>query len=122
MRINVKGDEQEELCKLATDIKASMGAVGAKWQIMEHMHVSLSRTLYLKVFQIDPFIQAVKLAVKDIKRYEDLSGRGRLTLSRFKIALSHFAGYVNDERTRSFLGVDIGMGMFEVASENQING
>ncbi len=38
-------------------------------QLMDDLHISLSRTLYLKVFQIEPFVQRMAEALVDVKRY-----------------------------------------------------
>ncbi|KAI8821046.1 uncharacterized protein EV422DRAFT_567371 [Fimicolochytrium jonesii] len=65
-----------------------------------HYHVSLSRTFFLKVFQIERFVEVLRGRVR--------GGR------RFTIGVSRISTYTNDDRTRSFLGLDVGVGFREL--------
>lgn len=62
----------------------------------EFVHVSLSKTVYLKVFQIDSFIADLR---------KELKGR-----EPFRIGFGEVSKYENDEATRAFLAVDISIG------------
>ncbi|KAK9719974.1 poly(U)-specific 3'-to-5' RNA exonuclease [Basidiobolus ranarum] len=66
----------------------------------EAYHVSLSRTVFLKVFHIDRFIRLLR---------ERLSERKRMLLTFSKIV--HFS---NDEQTRSFISLEVGSGSKEL--------
>ena len=69
----------------------------------EDLHISLSRTVYLKVFQIDRFVAAL---------FKSLHSSEPFWFS-FQNAPSSF---VNDERTRSFLGLEVARGHRQVCS------
>ncbi|KAJ3182864.1 poly(U)-specific 3'-to-5' RNA exonuclease [Gaertneriomyces sp. JEL0708] len=72
-----------------------------KVKLLENgLHISLSKTVYLKSFQIDRFSELLK------KRCS--------ILHRFEIGFNGITSYVNDEGTRSFLGLDIGYGHQQV--------
>lgn len=60
------------------------------------LHVSLSRTLYLKLHQIDAFTARL--------------GRQLQNERAFRMAFAGISAYVNDQRTRSFIGHDVGFG------------
>ncbi|KAJ3287852.1 poly(U)-specific 3'-to-5' RNA exonuclease [Borealophlyctis nickersoniae] len=59
-------------------------------------HISLSRTVFLKVFQID--------------RFTELLGKKMEGKSRFNVCFTKITRYMNEERTRSFLSLDVGAG------------
>ncbi|XP_023345811.1 U6 snRNA phosphodiesterase [Eurytemora carolleeae] len=58
----------------------------------EDTHVSLSRTVSLRHHWIDPVIQGISQGFKDV--------------DRFTIKLDKLAVYLNDERTRTFVGLE----------------
>ncbi|KAK0193387.1 U6 snRNA phosphodiesterase Usb1 [Armillaria mellea] len=60
------------------------------------LHVSLSRPIYLRAYQRE----SLKRAVKSLA----------LTQPRFTLSFSTFAELINDERTRSFLTIEVGAG------------
>ncbi|KAK0494028.1 U6 snRNA phosphodiesterase Usb1 [Armillaria luteobubalina] len=60
------------------------------------LHVSLSRPIYLRAYQREDLKRAVKSLA--------------LTHSRFTLSFSTFAELINDERTRSFLTIEVGAG------------
>ncbi|KAJ3412423.1 WD repeat-containing protein wrap73 [Chytridiales sp. JEL 0842] len=60
------------------------------------LHISLSRTVFLKIFQIDRFIQSL----------ETLLARHR----RFNVSFAKLNTYLNDDKSRSFISMDIGAG------------
>ncbi len=55
--------------ELARDIQEEYKDSMPGLEIIDHIHTSLSRTVYLKIFQIEPFIAAITKAVKDFKQY-----------------------------------------------------
>ncbi|RKO89747.1 hypothetical protein BDK51DRAFT_28115 [Blyttiomyces helicus] len=63
-------------------------------------HVSLSRSVSLKVFQIDSFVDLVKEVVEN--------------RMRFDLGFSGVSNFANDEGTRSFLAIDVGAGRTEL--------
>ncbi|KND03170.1 uncharacterized protein SPPG_02231 [Spizellomyces punctatus DAOM BR117] len=66
------------------------------------LHISLSRTVFLKVFQIDRFVNVLT---------RKLTGR-----RRFSTGFTNITNYTNDDGSRSFLGIDVGHGQDELAS------
>ncbi|KAJ3055993.1 poly(U)-specific 3'-to-5' RNA exonuclease [Rhizophlyctis rosea] len=64
------------------------------------LHISLSRTAFLKVFQIDRFVE--------------LLGEKVSQLQRFHVTFNGFSQYLNDDETRSFLGADVEQGKDQV--------
>ncbi|KAI9362570.1 U6 snRNA phosphodiesterase Usb1 [Zopfochytrium polystomum] len=66
------------------------------------LHISLSRTIFLKAFHVDKFNDALKEGVVDCKR--------------FSISFTRLSCYVNDDGTRSFLSFDVGAGHADLAS------
>ncbi|OAJ42564.1 hypothetical protein BDEG_26013 [Batrachochytrium dendrobatidis JEL423] len=64
------------------------------------LHVSLCQTAYLKVFQIDRFMALLEQQIG--------------LQSRFTVSFNGVSSYVNDEQTRSFVGMDIGHGHEEL--------
>ncbi|XP_055604874.1 U6 snRNA phosphodiesterase 1 [Uranotaenia lowii] len=60
---------------------------------IEHLHLSLTKTFVLRHHNISAFVDDIRLAISGTKR--------------FKINLSNLAIYVNDERTRTFLAVQV---------------
>ncbi|KAI8801455.1 U6 snRNA phosphodiesterase Usb1 [Cladochytrium replicatum] len=66
------------------------------------LHVSLSRTVYIKGHQIDPLVA-------------NLSERIR-THRKFELGFNAVSVYVNDEGTRSFVSMDAGLGTHNLKS------
>ncbi|KAI8920980.1 hypothetical protein DFJ77DRAFT_496174 [Powellomyces hirtus] len=87
---------QDLLDRMMTVIRETVPTAQAVDPLEGGLHVSLSRTIYLKVFQIDRFVQLLG------KRME-----GR---RRFPMRFQKIGHYMNDEQTRSFLGLDVGSG------------
>jgi hypothetical protein len=63
--------------------------------MMNDLHISLSKTLYLKAHQISNFIIALKQ---------------KLQMQKFRISFSDLQIYANDERTCNFLALDVHCG------------
>ncbi|TPX58003.1 hypothetical protein SpCBS45565_g08103 [Spizellomyces sp. 'palustris'] len=66
------------------------------------LHISLSRTVFLKVFQIDRFVNVLT---------RKLTAR-----LRFSTGFTNITNYTNDDESRSFLGIDVGHGQDELES------
>ena len=64
-------------------------------------HVSLSRTVYLKEHQLESFVAAIKARMQDH--------------TSFRISFAQLAKLTNDEKTRSFLTLEISKGYNEVS-------
>ncbi|ORX86844.1 hypothetical protein BCR32DRAFT_240709 [Anaeromyces robustus] len=62
----------------------------------DEIHISLSRTIFLKYFQHDRFCKLF---------FENLSG-----ISKFYLSFDSFKSYVNDDKTRSFFSLNVGTG------------
>jgi len=60
------------------------------------IHISLSRTIFLKYFQHDRFSNLFK---------DKLQG-----ISKFYISFDDFQSYINDDKTRSFFSLNVGTG------------
>eukprot|EP00667_Euglena_gracilis_P022803 EG_transcript_25512 len=63
-------------------------------------HVSLSRTLYLQRHEIDPLVARLSAALQDFHR--------------FTVVFDSIALYENEERTTSFVALDVGPGKDQV--------
>jgi len=72
----------------------------------EDVHVSLSRTVSLRHHWIDPVIQGITNGVKDI--------------DRFTIKLDKLQVYCNDERTRTFVGLQATTGIRQLTKLTQV--
>jgi hypothetical protein len=88
--IKVSLKNLELLWKNAQKLQPSLTLIPAK-----EIHISLSRTVYLKVFHIQKFINS--LLILENK-------------TSFNLSCSKVSKYLNDERTRSFISIDIGAG------------
>ncbi|KAJ3083052.1 poly(U)-specific 3'-to-5' RNA exonuclease [Quaeritorhiza haematococci] len=64
------------------------------------VHLSLSRTIYLKVFHINRFVEMMEARFKN--------------RTRFPLSFTKLQRYVNDDGTRSFLSLDVGTGVNEL--------
>jgi hypothetical protein len=67
---------------------------------IEEQHISLSRPIYLRKHQLDSFVAAIKNAMKDVQSFD--------------LSFAQLAQLTNDEKTRSFLTLEIGSGYNEV--------
>lgn len=90
---------------------------------MTSLHVSLSKTVFLKVFQIDAFIRKLTSAIQStiLPNPKATLSAERLTLNTttapttqkkrvFNTCLTHFSYYPNDDQTRLFLSANVGTG------------
>ncbi|KAI8828975.1 U6 snRNA phosphodiesterase Usb1 [Chytriomyces cf. hyalinus JEL632] len=71
----------------------------ARFQTFEQvspLHISLSRTIFLKEFHIARFIQLLKTGIS--------------AHSSFDISLAKFNAYSNDDQSKHFLSIDVGAG------------
>ncbi|RIB09282.1 hypothetical protein C2G38_280009 [Gigaspora rosea] len=64
------------------------------------LHISLSRPLFLKYFQIERFWDNLRKGFEDKKR--------------FSLSFSEISNFTNDEKTRSFLALEVGKGINEL--------
>ncbi|RHZ44831.1 hypothetical protein Glove_709g76 [Diversispora epigaea] len=64
------------------------------------LHISLSRPIFLKYFQIDKFWDKLKKGFEDQKR--------------FTLSFSGIEYLVNDAKTKSFLTLEVGKGIYEL--------
>ncbi|KAI9473680.1 MAG: hypothetical protein EXX96DRAFT_578924 [Benjaminiella poitrasii] len=69
-------------------------------ELIEEFHISLSRPVYFRKFQLESFVNDIKNAVRQIES--------------FTIAFAQLACLTNDEQTRSFLTLEIGSGYNEL--------
>ncbi|KAI9365215.1 U6 snRNA phosphodiesterase Usb1 [Pilaira anomala] len=67
---------------------------------IEEQHVSLSRTVYLKQNQLKDFVKSIRDAIGNKKA--------------FKVSFAQVACLTNDEKTRSFLTLEVGNGYNEL--------
>ncbi|KAF8635907.1 hypothetical protein AX15_000085 [Amanita polypyramis BW_CC] len=83
----------QEICEFGNEDSPSKGV---------ELHVSLSRPIYLRAHQREDFKREVM----------EMSKRQK----QFSISLTTFSELINDERTRTFLAVEIGAGHHELKS------
>jgi hypothetical protein len=88
-----------ELVDITTEIEA-LSQYLENVELIEEQHISLSRPIYLRKYQLDSFVAAVKNVMKDVRP--------------FKLSFAQLAHLTNDEKTRSFLTLEIGSGYNEV--------
>lgn len=69
-------------------------------ELIEEQHISLSRPIYLRKHQLDSFAADVKNGMKEMQPLD--------------LSFAQFAHLTNDEKTRSFLTLEIGSGYNEV--------
>lgn len=92
----------EDVIKLLDNVTAATIKENPSFEKMEgDLHVSLSRTVYLKSFQIGRLVQLLSEALE--------------IQDRFQVHFSHPETYVNDEKTRHFLGLST------VSQSNRLN-
>lgn len=68
---------------------------------IDEQHISLSRTVYLKQHQLDSFIKSIDNKLKSIKSFD--------------LSFAQIAQLTNDEKTRSFVTLEVGKGYNEVS-------
>ncbi|EPB83698.1 hypothetical protein HMPREF1544_09548 [Mucor circinelloides 1006PhL] len=65
-------------------------------EMLPEQHISLSRPVYLRKYQLTPFTRSIKAALRDIQRFD--------------VSFAQISHLTNDEKTRSFLTLEIGHG------------
>lgn len=71
-------------------------------------HISLTKTVILKHHWIESFIQSIKECIANIKRYLVLLYLRKMLyifIFRFFVIFDSFKVYCNEERTRTFIGL-----------------
>lgn len=92
------------------------------------LHISLSRCIFLKAFQLDRFTELLREALEGRKRYLlrlDANSVGlyfafsyatfSVLLSSFSLSFARIEHFTNDEGTRSFISLEVGAGHSEVS-------
>lgn len=69
-------------------------------ELIEEQHISLSKTVYLREHQLQPFVLAIKNLLSDTKP--------------FTLSFAQIAQLTNEEKTRSFVTLEVGAGYNEV--------
>lgn len=85
-------DLSEELKLLSPSLK--------NVELIEEPHISLSRPIYFRKFQLNPFVEQISKQMKSIHSFD--------------ISFAQTAVLNNDEQTRSFFTLEIGKGYNEV--------
>ncbi|KAG1468247.1 hypothetical protein G6F56_003949 [Rhizopus delemar] len=67
---------------------------------IDEQHISLSRAIFFKEHQLEPFARNIRQSISSIKR--------------FNFSFAQSSCLTNDEKTRSFLTLEIGQGYNEV--------
>lgn len=67
---------------------------------IEEQHISLSRTIYLKQHELDSFVQFIRSSTEN--------------LPSFDLSFAKIAQLTNDEKTRSFVTLEVGYGYNEL--------
>lgn len=89
-QVDLTGDK-EEILKQCSELEP-----------IDEQHISLSRTVYLREHQLTPFLNAIRDELRDTKP--------------FIISFAQIAPLTNDEKTRSFVTLEVGTGYNEVRS------
>ncbi|XP_050091286.1 U6 snRNA phosphodiesterase 1 [Anopheles aquasalis] len=88
-------DEEEGLSRMQQEWNQELQAAGIKeFQPVAHLHLSLTKTFTIRHHNIVPFVGSL----------QEQLGVHR----RFRLELDGVGVYVNEERTRTFIGVRIG--------------
>ncbi|XP_075693194.1 U6 snRNA phosphodiesterase 1 [Rhinoderma darwinii] len=97
---------REEFREMLEELQSAARKHGVTLTKMEEFHISLSQTVILRHHWINPFVQSLK---------------DRLCfVSRFLCVADRLKVYVNEEKTRTFLGMEVMTGhqqLLEVVSE-----
>ncbi|XP_041078336.1 U6 snRNA phosphodiesterase [Polyodon spathula] len=91
---------EEESLELVDQLISGAGAHGVSLTRMEEFHISLSQTVILRHHWIEPFVLSLKEGLA--------SGR------RFLCVADRLKVYTNQERTRTFLGLEVRAGHAQV--------
>ncbi|KAJ3298759.1 poly(U)-specific 3'-to-5' RNA exonuclease [Rhizoclosmatium sp. JEL0117] len=81
------------------------------------LHISLSRTVFLKEFQIPKFIDTLKSKLSERKRFllqalvTDDSFNALISIT---LSFTGFNSYLNDDNSKTFLSMDVGAGAVEL--------
>lgn len=67
---------------------------------IEQQHISLSRTIYLKMHELDSFVQNIRLILQHTPSFD--------------ISFAQMAQLTNDEKTRTFVTLEVGSGYNEL--------
>ncbi|XP_072277373.1 U6 snRNA phosphodiesterase 1 [Pyxicephalus adspersus] len=97
---------REEFSELLDDLLDTAGRNGLRLTKMEDFHISQSQTVILRHHWIEPFVQSLR---------ERLSSR-----NRFLCVADRLKVYTNQEKTRTFLGLEVTVGqqqLLEVVAE-----
>ncbi|KAL0140812.1 U6 snRNA phosphodiesterase Usb1 [Mucor lusitanicus] len=65
-------------------------------ELLPEQHISLSRPVYLRKYQLTPFTRSIKAALRNTKRFD--------------ASFAQVSHLTNDEKTRAFLTLEIGHG------------
>ncbi|CAO3614233.1 unnamed protein product [Mucor fragilis] len=65
-------------------------------ELLPEQHISLSRPVYLRKYQLTPFTRSIKAALRNAKRFD--------------VSFAQISHLTNDEKTRSFLTLEVGHG------------
>ncbi|KAI4893373.1 hypothetical protein NFI96_004759 [Prochilodus magdalenae] len=82
--------------ELLEELRVGAEAHGVFLTLAEEFHVSVSRTVILRHHWIQPFVQSLRTGLAQCRRFVCLAGKLKV--------------YTNDERTRTFLGMEISTG------------
>lgn len=78
----------------------------------KELHISLSRTLYLREHQIHPFVDRLKSSLtQKIRKYFLLNFT---IITRTTLTFSSYCWFLNDEKNRTFLSLKVDSGAFMV--------
>lgn len=84
----------EEWCDMLEDLEEKFSSLGLKR--VEDFHVSLSRVVVLKYHWINGFVESVRHIISNS--------------APFPLTLQGLSVYLNDDKTRTFLAVDVALG------------
>ncbi|XP_063801898.1 U6 snRNA phosphodiesterase 1 isoform X2 [Pseudophryne corroboree] len=96
----------EEFCEMLEDLVSLARKNGVVLSKMNEFHISQSQTVVLRHHWIDPFVQSLRERLRSMNRFLCVADRLR--------------AYTNQEKTRTFLGLEVTIGkeqLLEVVSE-----
>ncbi|CAI9616561.1 unnamed protein product, partial [Staurois parvus] len=97
---------REEFSELLDDLLSVAGRNGLHLTKMEEFHISQSQTVILRHHWIEPFIQSLRERLRLVNRFLCIANRLKV--------------YTNQEKTRTFLGLEVTVGqqqLLDVVSE-----
>lgn len=122
LTVNRRSQLYEAIRNILSDARVLVPSLNDMWPSkarQPELHISLSRPIFLRAHQREDFKRAVRNAAKSQKPYVShsvqLSPSNYSVHISFKVSFTTLSELTNDEKTRTFLTMDIGAGFLEAS-------